>query len=484
MNRKITLYSLVFLTGTSLFAQKSKTYKETFNTNTETVLEITTSHTDIEFDTWDADKVEIVATVTFEGDDEEEAEAYFQNNPITIIGNSEVIKVRTRKQGSRSFLSTIQDFDLGDLDFQFDVEPLFLDLEIPDLPELAAIPELPLLPPLPPMNFKSFDYSRYQDEGNDYLEEWAESFKEGFDAEYEEKVKEWRELVEERANAWKERNAKELKAREKRMEERAKQMEEQAQERVKVIEQRAKEAQERRMARIKAREEDGDRLFISRDDGGQSIFFLSADGEGKKYKVKKTIKIKMPKSVRLKMNVNHGEVKLAATAKDVEASLRYASLLASTIEGKETSIQASYTPIVVQNWNLGQLKADYSDRINLNQVGELQLDAVSSNVSIDKLLKKIFVTNNLGKLSINEVSSGFSDIDVSVQNGEVVCKLPNTPVSFYLNGTRSTIDYPTDLTMESTKNFDNVIYKGFKGRENSGKQITINSRYSEVLLRQ
>ena len=108
------------------------------------------------------------------------------------------------------------------------------------------------------------------------------------------------------------------------------------------------------MARIKAREEDGDRLFISRDDGGLSIFFLSADGEGKKYKVKKTIKIKMPNSVRLKMNVNHGEVKLAATAKDVEASLRYASLLASTIEGKETSIQASYTPIVVQNWNLGQ----------------------------------------------------------------------------------------------------------------------------------
>ena len=112
------------------------------------------------------------------------------------------------------------------------------------------------------------------------------------------------------------------------------------------------------------------------------------------------------------------------------------------------------------------------------------MDAVSSNVSIDKMLKKIFVTNNLGKLSINEVSSGFSDIDVSVQIGEVVRNLPNTPVSFYLNGTRSTIDYPTDLTMECTKNFDNVIYKGFKGRDNSGKQITINSRYSEVLLRQ
>jgi hypothetical protein len=177
-------------------------------------------------------------------------------------------------------------------------------------------------------------------------------------------------------------------------------------------------------------------------------------------------------------------VKLAAATKNIRASLRYASLLAATIEGENTNISASYSPIVVQNWSLGQLKADYSDDVSLKQVGELRLNSISSNVSIDKLNGKAFVTNNLGKLFINEIAADFSDLDVSVQNGEVTCKIPNTPVSFYLNGTRSTITYPSDLVMERTKNFDNVIHKGFKKKDKSGKLININSKYSEVVLKE
>ena len=92
--------------------------------------------------------------------------------------------------------------------------------------------------------------------------------------------------------------------------------------------------------------------------------------------------------------------------------------------------------------------------------------------------------NNLGKLSINEIDAKFSDIDISVQNGEVFCKIPKTPTSFYLNSTKSTLNYPSDLVMERTNNFDNMIHKGFKVKDNSGKLITINSKYSEVVLQE
>jgi len=484
MNRRPILFSVALFLGVGVWAQKSKTYKETYNIASDAVLEINTSHADIEFETWDKNQVEIVATVTLEGNMDGDTETYFEKESVKIVGNSKEIEVSTMGRNSRDFALVGSDFD-----FHFDVEPLFLDLKIPDLPELAVIPELPVIPelaempPLPPMHFKSFDYGKYKEEGSEYLEEWAEGFQEGFDEEYQQKMEEWGKRVEERAKAWEERNAERLEEREKLMEERAREWEKRAEERAKIVEERAKEVEERRLARIRARGEESHGIFFSSDDNDSAnIFYFSSDGKNKKYKVKKTIKIKMPKSVKLKMNVKHGEVKLASTTRNINASLRYASLLASTIDGEHTNIRASYTPVVVQKWNLGKLKADYSDQVSLKQVGELRLNAVSSNVVIDKLGGKAWVNSSLGKLLINEIGSDFSDMDVSVQNGEVFCKVPTSSVSFYLKGDRSTIDYPSHFVMERTENFDNVIYKGFKGKDNSGKQITINSKYSEVVF--
>ena len=191
----------------------------------------------------------------------------------------------------------------------------------------------------------------------------------------------------------------------------------------------------------------------------------------------------MPKSVKLKMNVRHGEVKLAATTKDLKASLQYASLLASTIEGRATDISAAYTPVLVQKWNYGQLKTDYSDRVNLKEVGELRLNAVSSNIVIDKLTKSALLSSNLGSVQIKSVSNNFKDIDVSLQNGKFDCKVSKFPVSIYLNGTKSTIVYPSEWTVDHNKNYDVEVYKGYQIRPNSGKSIRVNSKYSEVTLK-
>ena len=116
--------------------------------------------------------------------------------------------------------------------------------------------------------------------------------------------------------------------------------------------------------------------------GSPNVFYFSSDGKHKEYKVKKRIIIKMPKYIKLNMNVRHGEVKLAENTKNINASLSYASLLASTIEGVNTDIRVSYSPVVVQNWNYGRLRADYSDKVNLKEVKELRLNSVSSNVVI------------------------------------------------------------------------------------------------------
>jgi hypothetical protein len=242
------------------------------------------------------------------------------------------------------------------------------------------------------------------------------------------------------------------------------------------------EAIERRAEAVKRRSTDRS-LFMSRNDGdAPNIFYFSSEGKNKKYEVKKSIKIKMPKSTRLKMNVKHGEVKLAATTKDLNASLRYASLLAATIDGASTDIRVAYSPVVVQKWNLGQLSADYSDRVNLKEVNYLNLNATSSNIIIDRLNHKAVVTNNLGELVINSVADNFSELNVAVKNGEFRCKLPMAAVSLYLNGTNSSTHFPNSLQLKTTKNQNTMVYEGFQKNADSGKMITVNSKYSEVVL--
>ncbi|MBC31307.1 MAG: hypothetical protein CMH48_10725 [Muricauda sp.] len=471
---------VVFLAATGLTAQKqSKTYKETFNVGDEAVLEINTTHTDIEFETWDKNQVEITAVVEFEGASDEEAKKYFDRPPIEIKGNSREIEVSTPGKNSWAYSFRGENFNF----VVPDVEPLFLDLEIPELPEmpeLAVMPKMPPMPPMPPMPFKDFDYKAYQKDGDKYLKKWKKEFDKNFDEEYRERFEEWSEEMKERSKEMKQRLEERKEEREKAMEEIRAAREEQRQA---LQEQREALREQRQAIREQIREEQRN-VIISRQKGeAPDVFFFPSDGESKKYKIKKTIKIKMPKSVKLKMNVRHGEVKLAATTKNINASLQYASLLAATIDGEQTNIRASYTPVVVEKWRLGDLKTDYADLVSLKEVDDLVLIANSSSIIIDKVNDRAYVTNHLGDLAINAISNGFSDVNVTVKNGEFSCNLPKTAVSLHLDGTQSTISYPSGLKMSRINNANLVTHEGYLLKPDSGKTITVNSKYSEVVLK-
>lgn len=481
MNRNRIILSkflvLVLLVGTGLTAQeKSKTYKETFNVGDEAVLEINTTHTDIEFETWDKNQVEITAVVELQGASDEEAEKYFDRSPIEIKGNSREIEISTSGRNSWAY-----SFGQNDVNVVVpDIEPLFLDLEIPELPELAVMPEMPPMPPMPPMPFPDFDYEAFQKDGEKYMKKWKKEFDKSFDDEYREHFEEWSQEMKERSKEMKERMLERKEEREKAMQEVRKAREEQ---REALKEQREAMREQQRAMRDQIREEQRN-VIISRQKGeAPDVFFFSSDGESKKYEVKKTIKIKMPKSVKLKMNVRHGEVKLAATTKNINASLQYASLLASTIDGEQTNIRASYTPVMVEKWRVGDLKADYSDLVSLKEVDELELISTSSSIIIDRVTSKAHIINNLGDLAIKSISNGFSDVNVTVKNGEFSCNLPKTAVSLHLDGTQSTISYPAGLKMNRIKTADLVTHEGYLLKPNSGKSITVNSKFSEVVLK-
>ncbi len=451
---------------------KSRTYKETFTVNQDAVLNINTSYADIEFETWSKNQVEITAIVELEDATDEEVETYFEKDPVQIIGNSKEIEVSTNNSGFGFFRNNF-DFDYNfevvpDISF---VEPLFEDLNIPALPEVLVIPDLPPMPPIPQIEF---DYDAFRKNGDKYLKEWKKNFDKSFDEKHKVRLREWSENVKKMAEERRKERA-ELREQRDEIKEHARRVREEA--RAKRDELRGERDRKRDFFK-------SNRVFRLQNDDDSDVFYLSSKGGRKKHKVKKRIKIKMPKSVKLKMNVRHGEVKLAANTRNINASLSYASLLASTIEGERTNIQASYTPIDVQRWNYGQLRTNYSDKVNLKEVKELSLSAVSSHVIIEQLLDKALVQNNLGELHINSVADGFSNLDVSVENGEVICKIPTVPFTIYLNETTSDVKYPEALKIERSQNLNTQIHKGYHIRENVDKSINIKSKYSDVVLKQ
>ncbi|WP_291959856.1 hypothetical protein [Maribacter sp.] len=480
MNRSLTTVSkqliiaLGLLTSTSFLAQEeSKTFQERFIVAEDAVVNINTSYADIEFETWDKDEVAISATIILEGATKEEAENYFKNSPIEILGNSKEIKISSKSKNNDFFAS-------------FDSDELFdhggMRIEVPEIasfvvsvPEIAPFPEMP---PLPQTEAFIFDYEEYQKDGEKYMKKWQKNFEKSFDKKHQKRLEEWAGRMEETLNE--EKLEKYEQRREKLMQEREKLMEQRHEE----LRQRLEEREEKRAQAAEGREELRSFISTSRVNGADvpNVFYFSNEGEQKNFKIKKTIKISLPKSTRIKMDVRHGEVKLAENTKNLNANLSHSSLWAVTIDGEETNVSASYTPVSVQRWNYGRLSTSYSEEILLSEVVQLQLQATSSDVTIDKLFKNAFIKNDFGSVHVFELGDDFKDLDVSVKNGELNVTVPKVATNIYIKGNSSTLKLPEGLQMIATKNGTTTIHKGHHIKANNDRSIVITSDYSKVVL--
>ena len=473
---------IVSLTVFGVYGQKqSKTFNELFNVNSETVLDINTSNTDIEFETWEKNQIAVEATIELDGASAEEAAEYFEKGGIEIVGNSKKVEVKTGTENKWLFthsMDELHNLNIEIPDFHF---------EMPEMPELAEMHLGEILidlsdMPMPPVPAVEFDYEAYKKDGEKYLKKWQKKFDKGFDKEYQQKMEAWSAKMDVKREAMEKRHEEMGQRHEEMMEKRLEAQERRMEAQAEVMEKRAEAMEQRAEEMAKKRE----KLFEEREnhENDANIFYYSSEGENKKFKIKKMIKIKMPKGTKIKMNVRHGEVKLAGNTKNINARLSYSTLLAATIDGDETSIMTSYSPISVQKWNYGLLQADYSENVDLNEVLNLRLSTTSSNVTINKLLETVIINNKMGPLKINSISKNFKEIDISLQNAELTCDLPETAFSIEVDGTMSKLTTPGGLKLDRTQNNNTTVHTGYNLNSNSGKSIVINSKYSEVVLKE
>ena len=464
------------------FGQKqSKDYKETFKVNDNVVIDVNTSHADIEFETWNKNIVEVEATLEVEGLSKEEAEEYFNSWAFEVVGNSSKVTISTKpshwEHRRKDF--TVVSGNNFDFDYHFDnvVAP-----EVEIIPFVVDVPPIAPLPPLPPlpMNFKdfSFDYEAYKKDGDKYLEEWKKDFSENFDENFKENIEEWKNEVEQHKKNL-EKHRKEIEKQREKMrgnhEEMRQEQHKAREEHRKMIREKLEEAENiRREAVIKIKMD---------SDSKPNVFYFSSDGRDKNLKVKKTIKIKLPKKAQLKMNVRHGEVKLAENYENINATLSHTKLLASVIDGENSVIEASYSPVLVENWNYGELKVNYVKEVDLKNVKSVKLVSKSSNVVIGNISEDAIINSSFGDLDIQSVKDNFKRLEIVLDNTNAIIFLPESAFDFYSSSSDSKIEFPERLNLNITKKYSNQLAKGFSENKNSNKNVSIVAAFSDVLIK-
>lgn len=191
-------------------------------------------------------------------------------------------------------------------------------------------------------------------------------------------------------------------------------------------------------------------------------------------KVKKTIKIKMPKKAKLKVHVRHGEIEFAANVDDLKAELSHTKFTAHSINGSSTSVNASYSPVYVTYWNLGELNLRYTEDVKLGYVKQLVLNSNSSNTIIKHLLGSAIIDGNIGDLKILDIDNTFSNLNIIIQNSNAVISLPKVGYNLQYMGNRSHVSHPK----ENNHNISNFS----TGSLASGKSILVNAKYSKVIM--
>tara|TARA_R110000868_G_scaffold97101_6_gene267130 strand:- start:3744 stop:5291 length:1548 start_codon:yes stop_codon:yes gene_type:complete len=509
---KIKSFALTFFIAGSLFAQNKLTkVSQSIKVNKDVTIDLNTSYTNIIFDTWNKGTVEIEAYI--EGDDlsKDELEKALKSWTVNIDASTDKVSISTKSNAphvwaynyshnygdSDAVKAVLKELkfelaDLPDMDFDF-------NFEMPELPEMPEFPEMPELPELPEgVNNINFDYKAYKKDGDKYLEEYTKKFESTFGKDYADKMEAWGEKF---GKEWGEKYGKDMEEWAKKFEGKfnneeytkkmeiwgerfAERMEQQA-ERIEEQVERTKEQKERIEKQHEERAKMHEKLAGQREQHAQEREKLAKErkvliermvDKSPNSKVKKTIKIKMPKGAKLKVNVRHGELEFASNIDNLKADLSYTKFTANSVNGGSTSINASYSPIHVTYWNLGELNLNYVKEANLNNVKSMILTSNSSNVNIDNFTGNAIIDGNIGNLKISKIDDTFTNLNLLIQNCDAVIVLPKTDYNLQYKGTRSRFSHPEKTIKEHTSSFTS-------NNSNTSKTIVVNAKYSNVVMK-
>jgi len=501
---------LLLMTVSVTAQQKLSKIDQSVRADKDVVVNLDTSHTNIIVETWDNDYIEVEAFIESKTLSKAEMQKALDNWEVSLTGDSDYITIASK--GARGVWS--DDMSLGILDEEsiavLSSLPELLDINI--TPLLEGIEKLDLLEGLPEglsalripkspdgnYNF-DFDYDRYKKEGESYLDTWSKKYRKEYGAAYEQDMRTWAKSIkqedidkfEKKMDAWGENLGKQIgnvledvfdEDFEDSMEEWGENFEKKFESEIAPkLEAWGKRFEKEVGPKLEAW---GKRFGEEFERKMQAQFESDGDNGNQKsnklfkaidYNTTKTIIIKMPKKAKLKLNVRHGELKLANVLENANGTISHGSFIANHITGGSTSINVSYAKVAIKDWRSGELKLNYVDDAIIANANNLILNAVSSDVEVNTLSGNSVINGSFGDLLVNTIASDFNNLNIILENSDAKLKLPDTDYNLFYSGSRSKFNNVT-ASNKTIKNYPN-------NNSNTSKTIVINAKFSNVIAK-
>ncbi|TBW26489.1 hypothetical protein [Gramella sp. KN1008] len=454
---KYMMLVLLFITAGS-FAQTKKLSKN-YKTPADVNVEIDSRHTNIIIENWDKNEVEIEAYLEGDTGNKEETQKLLEAWQLSTASSQGTVKIK-----SGGGMNMNVDIDMARLEGSLSELPEMLGPLMENLaPMLSSIAANPLPPEFTDnMRDMKFDYEAYKKDGDKYLEKWEANFEKKFGKDFEVKMEKWAKEMEKNS----EKFEKEYEAK---MEVWAKNFE-------KDMEAWGEEFGKKMEA---WGEEFGKQFEASMENGNSKVFIFE---DGKSSNSKKTIKLKVPRDAKLHLNVRHGELKLGSTIKNLKADLSHSRLSANRLMGKNTNVKVAYSPVKIAYWDYGILSTDFVQNCSIEKAVSIKLNSNSSDIRIKELQKTGVLSGSFGKLDIDNLGAGFETLNITLENSDLELNVPETAFNFTFNGMQSSIKYPDNMKLKSTKSYDNEILNGYNKSRDGNGSISIKANFSDVLI--
>lgn len=159
------------------------TYKESFNVGEDVLVSVNTSHTNVVFETWNKDKVEVEAYIDDKSLSEAEKKKIFENWDLDVLGNSKKVVITSNEgslwggiesMGSLKALSRLESLEslkglealkqLQNMPILEDLGNMDWNIVVPEVPELEKFPVWPFNGHRP--NLKNGDEYNYYNDKN------------------------------------------------------------------------------------------------------------------------------------------------------------------------------------------------------------------------------------------------------------------------------------------------------------------------------
>lgn len=455
---KISVFLL--LIASSLFAQKvEKKFNEKFYTNKDVEIDINASNAEIDVTTWNKNEVAVEATIEVEGIGKKEAEKYLQKWNFEAIGNKSTVKI---KANSNSFYSTGNDniFFYNSSGNSSYPKGTVYNLSKSGDNDLLMIPKIDLEninieidDVMKGLENIEFDFDKYSKDGDTYFFQW----KNGVNDVTIKSKKEWEKF----------KKSKEYKKFKKEEEKRKKELKKYFKK--KHVEQ--KEIIESAINRLKNSQLSS--LFIT--DAKGNDFMIN----GKKVKIVKRIKVKVPRKATFNLNTRHCKVKLPKTK--VSGKVSYGSFKAEALNGSKLNV--SFSPVKINSLNTSTLFLNNVTDAKIASVTNTIVNSKSSDITIVDVHKNVKLVHQFGELKVDKINSdsGYFKVFLRFANASVNLSGVNQQFNFEIK--ENPLAYSQNKTIRlSLKENGGKNINGTFLIESKNKKIYIQGEYSQLLV--